>query len=56
LISQYVKPNSIDVVDYFNHYSLLGSIEKLFGLHKLGYAGATGLPVFGIGVFNNYSG
>ena len=56
LISQYVKPGSIDVVDYFNHYSLLGSIEKLFGLHTLGYAGATGLPVFGIGVFNDYAG
>jgi hypothetical protein len=56
LISQYVKPNSTDVIDYFNHYSLLGSIEKLFGLPRLGYAGAPGLPVFGIGVFNNYAG
>ncbi len=56
LISPYVKPNSADVIDYFNHFSLLASIEKLFGLHTLGYAGATGLPVFGTGVFNNYSG
>jgi hypothetical protein len=56
LISQYVKPNSTDVIDYFNHFSLLGSIEKLFGLHTLGYAGATGLATFGIGVFNNYAG
>ena len=44
LISPYVKPNSADVIDYFNHFSLLASIEKLFGLHTLGYAGATGLP------------
>ena len=59
LISQYVKPNSIDALDYFNHFSLLASIEKLFGLHTLGYAGATGLPAFGVGavsVFNNYTG
>ena len=56
LISQYVKPNSTDVIDYFNHFSLLASIEKLFGLHTLGYAGAPGLTAFGIGVFNNYSG
>jgi hypothetical protein len=59
LISQYVKPGSIDALDYFNHFSLLASIEKLFGLHTLGYAGATGLPVFGVGavsVFNNYTG
>ena len=56
MISAYVKPNSTDVIDYFNHFSLLASIEKLFGLHTLGYAGATGLPEFGVGVFTNYSG
>ena len=56
LISQYVKPNSTDVIDYFNHYSLLGSIEKLFGLRRLGYAGAPAISVFGLGVFNAYSG
>lgn len=58
LISRHVKPNSSDVIDYFNHFSLLGSIEKLFGLHTLGYAGASGLSLFGVGVgvYNNYSG
>ncbi|MBV9366659.1 MAG: hypothetical protein JOY89_20675 [Solirubrobacterales bacterium] len=56
LISPYVKPGSIDVVDYFNHFSLLASIENLFGLKHLGYAGAPGLPVFGAAVFNKYAG
>jgi hypothetical protein len=56
LISSYVKPDSIDVVDYFNHFSLLASIENLFGIHHLGYAGIPGLPVFGLGVYNAYSG
>ena len=56
LISPYIKANSIDVVDYFNHFSLLASIENLFGFHRLGYAGASGLPVFGAGVFNKYEG
>jgi phosphatidylinositol-3-phosphatase len=56
LISQYVKPNSVDVVDYFNHFSLLASIEKLFGLHRLGYGGVSALPVFGAAVFNQYAG
>jgi phosphatidylinositol-3-phosphatase len=56
LISPYVKVNSTDVVDYFNHFSLLGSIENLFGLHRLGYAGVIGLPTFSVGVYNNYAG
>jgi phosphatidylinositol-3-phosphatase len=56
LISPYVKANSIDVVDYFNHFSLLASIENLFGFHRLGYAGVPGLPVFSAGVFNKYQG
>jgi phosphatidylinositol-3-phosphatase len=51
-----VKPNSTDVIDYFNHFSLLGSIEQMFGLHTLGYAGATGLSLFSTSVFNNYAG
>ena len=56
LISPYVKANSTDVVDYFNHFSLLATIENMFGLHRLGYAGAPGLPIFSTGVFNNYAG
>jgi phosphatidylinositol-3-phosphatase len=56
LISPYVKANSSDVVDYFNHFSLLASIENLFGLHRLGYAGAIALPTFGAAVFSNYNG
>ena len=55
LISPYVKANSIDVIDYFNHFSLLATIENMFGLHRLGYSGAPGLPLFSTGVFNNYS-
>ena len=56
VISQYVKRNSTDVVDYFNHFSLLATLENMFGLHRLGYAGVPSLPVFGSGVFNNYLG
>ncbi|MBV9603813.1 MAG: hypothetical protein JO027_01830 [Solirubrobacterales bacterium] len=56
LISPFVKRNSSDVVDYFNHFSLLATLEELFGLHRLGYAGAPGLPVFGAAVFTAYAG
>jgi len=55
LISQYVKPGSTDSLDYFNHYSLLSSIEKLFGLGQLGYAKDPALPSFGKPQYNNYS-
>jgi len=37
----------------YNHYSLLASIEDIFSLPRLGYAGAPGLKTFGADVFNN---
>ncbi|HEY5316971.1 MAG TPA: alkaline phosphatase family protein, partial [Solirubrobacteraceae bacterium] len=55
LISQYVKPGSVDSLDYFNHYSLLSSIEKLFGLKGLGYATDPALPSFGKPQYNDYA-
>ena len=35
----------------YNHYSLLCSVEELFGLPKLGYAGQSGVPCFGTDVY-----
>jgi len=55
LLSQYVKPNNPDVTDYFNHYSLLASIEELFALQRLGYAADKQLPVFGAAVYSAYT-
>jgi len=52
LISKYVKPGSINVLGQYNHFSLLASIEDLFGLSHLGYAGAQGLLVFDTSVYN----
>jgi hypothetical protein len=52
LISRYIKPNSLDQVDTFNHFSLLKSIEELFGLRPLGYAHDSALPVFDSAIFN----
>jgi hypothetical protein len=54
LISRYVKPDSTDTLDYFNHFSLLGSIEDLFGLKHLGYAKDPALPLFYGSVYNAY--
>jgi len=54
LISRYVTPDSLDAIDYFNHFSLLASIEHLFKLPLLGYAKNKLLSVFGSSVYNAY--
>lgn len=50
LISPFIAPGTTSAQDY-NHYSLLRSIEDLFGLPHLGYAAAADLPVFGKDVY-----
>ena len=50
VISRYVAPGTTSDRAY-NHYSLLGSIEDLFGLPRLGYA-RTVSDVFGVDVYN----
>jgi hypothetical protein len=51
VLSPYVTPGSTNDTPY-NHYALLRSLEDLFGLSHLGYAGAAGLRPFGADVFN----
>ena len=36
----------------YNHYSLLRTVEAIFGLPPLGYAAAPDLRVFGADVFS----
>jgi phosphatidylinositol-3-phosphatase len=52
LISQYIKPGTVSDVPY-NHYSMLRSVEDIFGLKHLGYAGADGLVPFGNDVYTS---
>jgi hypothetical protein len=52
LLSKYVKPGSLNTIGQYNHFSLLASIENLFGLTHLGYAGTPGLLVFDKSVYN----
>src|SRR5207247_105519 len=42
LLSSWVKPGTKNSTPY-NHYSMLRSVEDLFGLEHLGYAGQDGL-------------
>lgn len=48
---RFVAANTWSTTPY-NHYSLLASVEDLFGLPYLGYAGTTGLSRFGTDVYN----
>ncbi len=51
LISPFIEPGSTNDTEY-NHYGLLRSIEDLYGLGHLGYAGRSGLKPFGDDVYN----
>lgn len=53
VLSPYIDPGTIDLTAY-NHFSLLRSIEDLFGLGHLGYAAQTGLRAFGKDLFTCY--
>jgi hypothetical protein len=52
MLSQFIKPGTVSTVPY-NHYSMLKSIEDIFGLSHLGYAGQAGLVGFGSDIFTN---
>ena len=52
LLSSRIKPGTVSEVPY-NHYSMLRSVEDIFGLAHLGYAGADGLAPFGDDIFTN---
>jgi phosphatidylinositol-3-phosphatase len=52
LISSRVKAGTTDATPY-NHYALLCSIENIFGLAHLGFAGAPGLTCFGDDVYDS---
>jgi hypothetical protein len=52
VISPFTRAGTSSTTPY-NHYSLLGSVEDLFGLAHIGYARTTGLNRFGADVYSN---
>jgi hypothetical protein len=52
LISPFVAPGTVNATGYFNHYSLLLSIEELFELERIGYASEIALTPFDSTVYN----
>lgn len=55
LLSPCIAPGTVSQTPY-NHYTTLGSIENLFGLSHLGYAGLAGATYFGADIFNRSCG
>jgi hypothetical protein len=55
LLSPYILPKSVNTTGYYNHFSFLRSLEDLFGLEHLGYAGAQNLPAFDDTVYTGYN-
>jgi phospholipase C len=51
VLSQFVRPGTVSTVPY-NHYSLLRTVEAIFGLPYLGYAAEPDLRAFGADVFS----
>ena len=52
MLSPFIKPGTVSNVSY-NHYSLLRSLEGIFNVSYLGYAGTNGLVAFGTDIFTN---
>ncbi len=53
VLSPFVDPGTIDLQAY-NHFSLLRTLEDLYGLDHLGYAARPGLSTFGPSLFTCY--
>lgn len=52
LLSSFVKPGTVNETGYYNHYSLLRSIDELFELEPIGYAAEIALTPFDASVYN----
>lgn len=55
LLSPCIAPGTVSQTPY-NHYTMLGSVENLFGLPHLGYAGLSGETYFGSDIFTRACG
>lgn len=49
-LSPFIRPGTVSAVPY-NHYSLLRTVEDIFGLGHLGFAGEPNLAAFGRDIF-----
>jgi phosphatidylinositol-3-phosphatase len=52
MISRFITPGTVSTVPY-NHYSMLKSVEQIFGLPFLGFAGQPGLSSWAADIFSD---
>jgi hypothetical protein len=52
LLSPFVAPGTGNETSYYNHFSLLFSIEELLGLERIGYAAEEALTAFDSSIYN----
>lgn len=52
LISNFVEPGSVNETSYYNHFSLLRTVEEIFELEPIGYAAEPAATGFEEEVFN----
>ena len=52
LLSPFIKPGVSQ--ESYNHFSLLRSVEDLFGLKHLGYTASSGVSAFSSAVYSAY--
>src|ERR1700722_15810025 len=55
LLSPFIRPGTVSQLPY-NHYALLRSVEDIFGVAHLGFAGQAGLKAFGADIFTQRNG
>jgi hypothetical protein len=55
LLSPFIRPGTVSQLAY-NHYALLRSVEDIFGVAHLGFAGQAGLKAFGADIFTQPNG
>lgn len=56
LISPFISPGSVNETGYYNHFTMLRSVEELFKLPGIGYAAEPAVLPFDETVYNNFVG
>jgi hypothetical protein len=51
MISPFVEPGKVEETEYANHFTLLKTLEKMFGVEPLGYAAEEEMPTLSASLF-----